>query len=304
MKSFVYVMAVMCAILFNTGVANAGVGDQFCGGKQGGNYQDTMTRLSGSFRLGVVNTRGSMDNLALVDQGRCDAGPAQLDAALVYKNTTPSFHDDNVVPVAKIGTEYAHLVCNEYVPQEMGVVGRLMNISDFQSRRAGNYTIAIGQDGSGSNITWRVLMSALPYLDPRNGGPHTDSISDPSSMSTLARVKSRRNGSLDCMFVVSTPKSDILNTMNFNGGNLEFVSINDPAINRVTYRGQPLYGIGYIPPHTYSRLQDSKWAWFNQPVTTLTIDSWLFANNRWYNTNPSYAKWVGDWAKSINYSRY
>jgi TRAP-type uncharacterized transport system substrate-binding protein len=295
------VLSVMMVFVYN----NDAHAQRFCGGVPKGNYYQNMAALaSGNFHAPApLVTNGSLDNLAIMDRGGCDAGPAQADAALYYK--VMNGHDVNVRAVATVGKEYGHLVCNQYVAEEMGVVGRLMNISDFRNPKARNYTIAIGPEGSGGNVTYRIMMGLLPYLDPRNGGPQVNNTSEPTSANTLKTVKSTGSSRLDCLFVVSTPKSEGLNRVDDNGATLEMVGINDPALFNLRDRwGQPIYEMASIPPRFYRNLQNPKYAFFNQPVTTIAIPSVLFANNDWYARNPSYAQWIAAWSKNLNYTRY
>jgi TRAP-type uncharacterized transport system substrate-binding protein len=275
----------------------------FCGGPVGGNYQATMSQLAaGSFHAAVpVPTNGSLENLSRIDAGQCVAGPAQADAAVFYAKSKGHWMD--VKPVAIVGEEIAHLVCADYL--HLGGPGRLANVSDLAGRR--DVTVAIGQGGSGSQVTWQVLTQLLPYLDPMRGGPQVNTAVDPTSMNTLNAVKSRTNGKLDCLFFVSTKNSDTMKRVDAFGASLELVGVNDPAIfNLRTSWGDPVYSLTRLPPGTYPNLQSSRFSPFygNQPVVTLDVKSVMFANSRWYAANPSYAQWISAWASHLNYARY
>lgn len=229
-------IAIMCVMLLGGNSAHA---QRFCGGPNGGNYMATTSDLARLFHAPIpAQTKGSMENATAVDNGQCVAAPMQADALLYYSTVNRGRFID-VLKVGTIGEEYAHLVCADYVKFPTAA-GRLANITDFAGRR--DITIAIGQDGSGSNITYRVMMSALPYLNPSNGGPNVNISVDPTSMNTLKTVKNTSSAKLDCLFFVSTPNSDTMRRIDMYGNNLELVNINDPALFRLADRtGTAIY---------------------------------------------------------------
>jgi TRAP-type uncharacterized transport system substrate-binding protein len=307
MRLYAFILALIGGLLGMSQAQAQPMPTQFCGGAMNGNYYNTMSALAnGSFHSAPpLVTNGSMENLDLIDKGRCVAAPAQMDALFLFSAMNKGRWLD-VKPLAVVGEEYAHLVCADYV-KFPSATGRLANISDLAGRR--DLTIAIGQDGSGSNLTWRVFQSLMPYLDPARGGPQVNAIVDNTSQRTLSTVKSTSSAKLDCMFFVSTPNSDVMKRVDAQGATLELININDPAIFRLQNKwGESIYSMGTIAPHTYPNLQSDRftsfWGKNPQPVTTVKVKSVMVANTPWYMSNPNYARWISDWASHINYTRF
>lgn len=64
---------------------------RYCTGVPGGNYDFTGIAIKRQLpqHLELVNTGGSMDNLAKVDKGECEAAIVQSDAYFVYMQQNP-----------------------------------------------------------------------------------------------------------------------------------------------------------------------------------------------------------------------
>src|SRR3954454_7414525 len=131
---------------------------RLCTGVHDGNYEFAGIQIAqqakGSLAVEVVNTQGSLDNLAKLDKGECDAAIVQSDAYGVYlkqnSRSALSLEKGRV-----LYQEYLHFICNTQTG-----ISKITQLTK-------NQTILVGPLGGGTSTTWESFKLA----DPRRYEP-------------------------------------------------------------------------------------------------------------------------------------
>jgi TRAP-type uncharacterized transport system substrate-binding protein len=124
------------------------------GGTAGGTYETVyganlaQVLKAKGHAVRLLESKGSMNNLERLEKGEAQFGFAQLDAYGQYLKTGGK----PLEIVAALGQECGYLV----VKKE----GKVTSEKDL--RRAKDATIAIGEEGSGSAITWQYMTRLVP----------------------------------------------------------------------------------------------------------------------------------------------
>lgn len=154
---------------------------RLCAGLPQGAYAMAANLLNQTLPVEVVQTSGSLENLAAVRDGRCDAGFAQRDVVVTESGQVLKTSSDFML-------EALLLLCSKRsLPASLGEL------------RAGT-RIAI-PSGSGAEATWRILTERLPELRDMRV---TEALT-PSEAIALAS-----SSQADCAFLVTHPDSGIL----------------------------------------------------------------------------------------------
>ena len=240
----------------------------FCSGIKDGNYDfaaiQFATQAKGILTINIINTAGSLENLAKLDKGECDAAIVQGDSYGVYLKQN-SHSALNIERGRSLYSEYLHFLCNA-----------ASGITRITQLTAAN-TILVGANGGGTSVTWDNFKLADAK---RYGAVQTLPIGG------LRGVNKVQEGSdAQCMMFVTGLKSAAINEANKvalnSGGRLLLVAADDSDLPGLKDpKGKPIYTKAEIPSGTYpGGLQPS--ALFGSSVKTLVVDA-LFVTNTNY----------------------
>ncbi len=214
-------------------------------------------------RLELLETAGSVDNLARLARGACDAAIVQLDAYLVYQET----HRGNRLELARpnyLYEEFVHLVCR----REAGI----RSIEDLVADSA-KHGVLIGEPDSGSAATWR----SFTLLDPAYATVPTEPL---GGMQALAAL--RESSRASCMIYVSGLRSKFSAAVDGAGDSLQIVAVDDPDLDEARFAGERIYRFRAIPAGTYPALEAGR---NGRDLETLTVGATLFVGQRWAAEN-------------------
>ena len=239
-----------------------------CTARADGNYyaaaEVIRTRIDAQrLRLELLETAGSVDNLARLARGECDAAIVQLDAYLVYQET----HRANRLELARpnyLYEEFVHLVCR----RDAGI----RSIEDL-SEDSVKHRVLIGEPDSGSAATWR----SFTLLDPAYAAVPTEPI---GGMQALAELQ--QSGRASCMIYVSGLRSKFSAAVNDAGDDLQIVAVDDPDLDEARFAGDRIYRFREIPAGTYPALEAGG---KGRDLETLTVGATLFVSQRWAAEN-------------------
>lgn len=239
---------------------------RICSGRSNGSYSSYVSALVtqlDTVKAVNVNTAGSRQNLNMLDSGQCDA-------AMVQRDTYS--HHTSTLPYQRIFSPYnevLHLVCHK----DSGVD----ELSDLTKK----ISVDVGEADSGSAVTWNTIVDQnLKFKDVKlqNAG------------GTVA-INNLRNKTVDCAFIVSGTKSQIMSTVigtshgdfrlvNWNSNVLQ--DIKDPA-NDVVFSKKEL------ADNTYGDIQRDSWmGWFNTDTDVRTVPADLVISNNWKAVNSEF----------------
>jgi TRAP-type uncharacterized transport system substrate-binding protein len=130
-----------------------------CGGAEGGRYITVASDI-GQFVGDVVApkvevTKGSMENLARISAGTCDAGISQRDAIAVQQARDPNFKL-SIETAATLYAETIHFLC----PKNSGVT----KLSTIREKPEG-IVLFVGSQNGGSHITWENIAKNIKALE-------------------------------------------------------------------------------------------------------------------------------------------
>ncbi len=154
---------------------------RLCAGLPQGAYAMAANLLNQTLPVEVVQTSGSLENLAAVRDGRCDAGFAQRDVVVTESGQVLKTSSDFML-------EALLLLCSK----------RSLPASLAELKTGTRIAIP---SGSGAEATWRILTERLPKLRDMRV---TDALT-PSEAIALAS-----SSQADCAFLVTHPDSGIL----------------------------------------------------------------------------------------------
>jgi uncharacterized protein len=245
---------------------------KLCTGAHGGNYEFSGIQIAqqakGALNVAIVNTQGSLDNLARLEKGECDAAVVQNDAYGVYRKQ----NSQSALAVEKsrsLYREYLHFICNSQA-----------GISKITQLRKHN-TVLVGPLGGGTSTTWESFRLADPKrYDPIPTLP----------IGGLRAVNMVQEGSeAACMMFVTGLRSSQINEANqvalASKGRLVLVAADDRDLPKVKdLKGAPLYAEATIPGGTYpGGLQPS--AIMGSSVDTIAVDAVFVTNTGFIEAN-------------------
>lgn len=254
----------LCALACLSASAANAESLSLCTARSDGNYHAAGESIrartdAGRLRLELIETAGSVDNLARLAAGECDAAIVQLDAYLVYQETNRS----NRLELARpnyLYEEFVHLVCR----RDAGID----SIEDLAGD-ASHHTVLIGEPESGSAATWRYLA----LLDSSYASVATRNI---GGMQALAELQAPGNAT--CMIFVSGLRSNFSAAVNDAGVSLRIVPVDDPDLDEARFAGNRIYEFREIPAGTYPALEPGG---RKRDLETLTVGATLFVTRRW-----------------------
>ena len=222
---------------------------------------------TGSFVIQPVLTQGSLENIQKVTEGTCDAAIAQSDAIRVYRDTDVRA-ETNVERITAMYKEFAHLLCN-----------RKAGISKVSDLKKG-HVVAIGSDGSGSNVTWQGFVKArkdkygVITTSPKEGIRAIAAVAD-GAETTCALIVGGLNNSL--LKKEAQRYGDKVVLINVQDG--DFGSEKDA-------KGSPIYSYEAIPAKTYGDLMPAGMIFGHNDAHTVAVDAVFIANTTFLDRNP------------------
>jgi TRAP-type uncharacterized transport system substrate-binding protein len=271
MKNFFSMLAIGALLVFGSSGAfsqiQASPTFRLCAGIDGGNYFKAGNELKKKLQsVEVIETKGSMDNLARLSAGQCDGAFVQSDALMV-------FADKNARSIASIEragvlfNEQAHLLCNRNAG-----ISRIVDLTK-------NNTIAVGPDGGGAQTTWEAFKLADKKLYPP---VQTD---NRSWTRALAAVADGRE--IQCLLWIGalhTPFIKVDAQQHAERVVLVGTDDRDMAKSAKDGRGKTVYSYGEIPSDTYKRIQPSS-IFSTKTVDTIQVEALFVGSIAWINAN-------------------
>lgn len=238
-----------------------------CTGPTNKNYYHVAKILGAdleSTNVNVIVTAGSAENLTNMENGKCDASIVQRDAYLTHVDNNPA----SPLAFTRIMSPYAevaHIVCN-----------RLSGIERI-SQLTNKHTIAIGENGSGSAVTWANIVAEGNYNEVKTlaiGGG-------------MAQAKVT-TGEADCILTVSGLNTKFMKDLSsVNTVKLDIIDFDDSTIfNAQGPDKEPVYSTYTLSSDTYANLQTDNWInYFNTSNTVITVQADIIVNNSWATAN-------------------
>ena len=240
-----------------------------------GNYQRfgafVQTAAEGSVSVELVNTAGSMANLAFLEADRCDGAYVQRNAFPAYAERNPagSFNFERVTSPA---LEYAHLVCH----RDSGVE----SVGDLPGK-----TLLVDEKGSGTEVTWSDFVA----MDTRYADVEAEFVGGVAALSQVMLEEA------DCLLYVASLNTPLMRSANAMGDKLVMAPVSewDPSSKR--YRegslfkghkdqsGEDVYLSRDIPGGQYDNIQDGI---FWSSVETLAVPVDMVASLSWGEKYP------------------
>lgn len=244
----------------------------FCSGPDGGAYQQAAEMISNQatgVQIKVYRTKGSVENVNRMLKGDCDLAIVQSDVLGVYADTRP----ETLRAFDRAGTvfrEYVHLICNN----DSGISG-IRDLKPTDNHGDGGTVVAIGDQGSGSVVTWEGIVSASKKYE----NVPTIQVSD-----QLALTKVMGGEQAACMITVSALNTSFLKRDAGRAGDkVHLAEIDDSNLAKLLdERKRPVYTWSKIPGDTYPDIQHG---WFSSAVGTVSVDAVVVARTDWYRAN-------------------
>lgn len=256
-----------------------------CTGSKTGNYyfagKEWLERISHDLFQRAENVSppqpGSLTNLRKLASGDCDVGFAQADVVNQYIVENPASRD--TISLLKVAyKEYVHILC----PTTL----KASTLTDF-AKLPGTRTLIVGEDGSGTAETWRILRQTNDKL---YGSILRDN--QPADITSATAVM---DSAATCMMWVSGLNSGDMVSANQRSvqtqsgkPGLKLISIDDPAfLKLMAINGQPLYQSETVTPRKPTANQPGLYnnlinngGWFNSDsITMLSVPSDLMIRN-------------------------
>lgn len=218
--------------------------------------------MHGAVDVDVVETKGSWENLETMSamRPRCDAILAQEDAVLLHQFQNPE-SKMAMERVTSVFEEKLHILCNRKVRQQ-----------DLSEIKAGDVEILTNDYGSGSYITWRMLMKLNKKY--RRFGSEERGLDG-------ALLRLLDNDRPTCLFFVAGLNGRTLKRAENNfSDRLKLISLTDESLTVSNGRlKKPLYKTSLIPASAYPKLS-------KVDVKTLAVNAVFFVSTRWKDGHP------------------
>lgn len=243
-----------------------------CSGGEKGNYYKAVGFIQQQLN-GVenVSTKGSWDNLERLAAGECDAAIVQADAWTVWNKENGALNLDRI---DTLYDEYVHLFCNKNLDFD--------SATDLAGRD--DITVAIGENGSGTAVTWRAMgledesykkIKTVPY-----GG-------------IVALTKVKDGSDVDCAIFVSGLRSAAMMDVDRQAESINLVPFDDYDFNDAKDpKGKPLYEFVDIPCNSYPNMAPCG-IFSDVDIETIALKATLVVRSDWIEQNADlYAKFI------------
>jgi len=268
MKIFTSLLATI-AILFSMQVSAAETPTlTLCTGGAKGNYyfsgMQIREQAKGALNIEVINTKGTWDNLQKMARGECDAAIIQGDGWSVWnaRNKSASLDLERVDVLYK---EYVHFYCN----RESGID----EISDIENEN-GEYTMLIGKNGSGHQVTWQNFVL-------EDGGYGPEEVKTLPIGGSRARTKVKAGIDAQCGIYVAGLNSRFMQEMDRDFGEyIRLIDIDDNDFNdTVDPAGNKIYEFVEIDSSIYRNIVG---IW---DIDTIAVPAVLVVKADWIDAN-------------------
>ncbi len=269
MKRYASMIAIMAAMTAPA-MATTPQTVRFCTGASGGNYEfsgiEVARQMSGApTKVVIVNTKGSLDNLARLDSADadgCDVAIVQSDALNVYMRGNPK-SSLSIERGRAMYKEYVHLICNPSAG--------LSKITGLTTKTV----LLTGANGGGAAVTWESFTLADKK---RYGGVPTRPVGGLRAASMV-----QEGTEAACLFQVIGLKAPAMNEINqlaaTSNDRLRLVPADDSDLPGVKDpKGKPMYTAEDIPGGTYPGMQHGT---FSTSVATISVDALFVAKTSW-----------------------
>jgi len=246
-----------------------------CTGSAAGNYtfaaNEVAKRLGNQFRVEIINTNGSLDNLRRMQAGDCDMGFSQSDvqARFMAENAAATTQMRTFMQMYR---EYVHLIC----PATSGW-SRINDVGKA-ARDGKPARIIVGPEGSGAAESWRAMRQADPGLYDR-----VERIPESVGRASLAQVRDSRDTCVLWISGLNSPDMVVASSMsaptpNSRGIRMQLLDFDDRDIRNLRGPdGQALYDMQRIVrvpaatnnPGRYSNLIVDGWGEDSVNVATV-----------------------------------
>lgn len=240
---------------------------RLCTGSESGNYYfagHVVRKNSSSADVQVISTGGSVDNLDGLVNGRCDAAFVQNDAFKLYSQTNPRIIS-SVERAASMYKEYVHLICNR-------------RACVFALDLPKDITVAVGNDGSGSSVTWQSIVQTNKEAfktirtDARSGIRAINAVADGTDVQCM-------------MFVAGLGSPLIKADAKALADKIVIVPISADFDQAKDPKGRPLYSYEEIKSDTYGPLMPSGTFFSSIDAKTIAVDAVMLVSTSWINAN-------------------
>lgn len=229
---------------------------KFAGGFEGGTYHSIANSLKNlpEWKVEIVKSNGSFENIQLIKEGKVDFGLVQLDMYKSAKISDPSIAE-KLIPITPILKDEVHLVVRK----------EIKSIEDLKGKK-----ILIGHSESGIKATSLTVLREIGI---------TDSDSTFIEENPTLGFKKIFTNEIDAAFIVSGMPVKILTEVSDEDGKkiklLDLKKIFETKLSK----GNKVYSLGEIPKGTYK--------WETDVTETLLVQTVLFANQK---VNPTKIK--------------
>ena len=241
---------------------------RLCTARKDGVYHFAGERIAAAaaghgVAIDVVETAGSLFNMAALRARLCDAAIAQADAVLRFAQL---YRGDGIALTEPLPLhrEFVHLVCRRAAG--IATIGELAG-------RGGAARLLTGEPGSGSTVTWTVLSA----MDPLYGGVTVSRVGRSLAVATLA------DGKADCLLHVAGLGSGYMAEVDGANADLRLVSIDSGSPLDADVLGLAVYARDQIPAGIYAGLQPDPTP---TPTPTISIQALLITTSRWAERHP------------------
>jgi TRAP-type uncharacterized transport system substrate-binding protein len=218
--------------------------------------------LKGAIEVEIVETRGSWENLELLDRERprCDAIIAQEDAYALHQFERPK-SSLRVDRMATLYPEHVHLLCNR------GVKADSIGALDPQKTQ-----ILVNSYGSGSFITWRLFANL-------NRAYKSFQVVESGVDEGLLQLRDDRRAA--CFFFVSGLRGRTLDTADRTlADRVRLLSVVDRNLHRPVGRDKrQIYAPSTITRKVYPGL-------LSDDIDTQSVDAAFFLSPKWKARHP------------------
>lgn len=207
----------------------------------------------------LVETAGSMESLARLAAGECDAALAQGDA-LFMKRMKAGPERLMIAKPVHLYDRLLHLICR----RDTGV-GDLMDLLRAPAAKR----IFVGAPGSASRITWETLET----LDERIAAVPSEALGDERSLRALLTGNDK-----NCLLRVAAPGRADLPRLDGLGGAFRLVPLDLWYLNAAEDMAAMVYKPARIPAGSYPNLQKGL---RERTVETFAVGVYLIARQDW-----------------------
>jgi len=249
-------IAVLISMLFGVFAFAADIA--ITSGSETGKYFKVGSKLVSMFKGTILMpSKGSVENLERISKNEAQIGFTQMDALAWFIDKNPAAQNE----IEIVGPLYKECIFVA-VPKN----GPIKNEDDLQTNKG---VIAIGEEGSGSTVTWEYMTK----LEPGYKKSIVDFVGGLRALGKLASYDNNPKSVNAVMFVSAPdPGAKLISTV-ANNENLKFIDIDDSDLNdKFPMTGKPIYSFEKVTVKK-GTLSDTK-------INTICVDAALIASKK------------------------